>query len=136
MSKIIQGNNPQTIVEKDEMNFFTLWKKEKQNPFLGFFLSIEEDKIIAYLLYTEIYDRIEIEQFMVLDSFRNHGIGTQLLQKLIEYATDKQLQNITLEVREDNKSALHLYRKMGFQEVSKRKGYYQGIDGILMIKKL
>ena len=136
MSKIIQGNNPQTIVEKDETNFFTLWKKEEQNPFLGFFLSIEEDKIIAYLLYTEIYDRIEIEQFMVLDSFRNHGIGTQLLQKLIEYATDKQLQNITLEVREDNKSALHLYRKMGFQEVSKRKGYYQEIDGILMIKKL
>ena len=40
--------------------------------------------------------------------------------------------NITLEVKKDNLPAIHLYKSAGFEEKAIRKGYYQGIDGILM----
>ena len=43
--------------------------------------------------------------------------------------------DITLEVRIDNFSAIHLYQKFGFKSVSIRKNYYNGIDGILMERK-
>ena len=44
--------------------------------------------------------------------------------------------SITLEVKKSNNNAIHLYEKLGFNKVSIRKGYYQGIDGILMEKEL
>ena len=42
---------------------------------------------------------------------------------------------ITLEVSKENERALALYKKYGFKEVALRKGYYDGVDGILMEKK-
>ena len=38
----------------------------------------------------------------------------------------------TLEVRVDNLIAISLYEKFGFEKVSIRKGYYDGVDGLLM----
>ena len=43
--------------------------------------------------------------------------------------------DITLEVEETIESAIHLYEKNGFSKKAIRKGYYQGIDGILMERK-
>jgi ribosomal protein S18 acetylase RimI-like enzyme len=40
--------------------------------------------------------------------------------------------NITLEVKEDNTPALKLYKKFDFEEKAVRKGYYNGVDGLLM----
>ena len=40
--------------------------------------------------------------------------------------------SITLEVKIDNFPAIHLYEKYGFEKKAIRKGYYNGIDGILM----
>ena len=39
---------------------------------------------------------------------------------------------ITLEVSKENKAAIELYKKFNFNEVAIRKGYYNGVDGILM----
>ena len=43
--------------------------------------------------------------------------------------------DITLEVREDNEPAIRLYLKNNFNKTAIRKGYYKGIDGILMERK-
>ena len=136
MAKMIQGNNPQINGDYDIVGFLTVWEKEKENPFLFYLIYEEEEKIVGYLLYTQIYERMEIEQFFVHRDFQNKGIGTVLLEHLIQIAKQNQIENITLEVREDNQNAIHLYQKMGFQKVAKRDHYYQGMNGILMEKKL
>lgn len=43
--------------------------------------------------------------------------------------------DITLEVRIDNLPALKLYEKYQFKQVAIRKGYYNGVDGILMVRQ-
>ena len=48
---------------------------------------------------------------------------------------NENLENITLEVRESNYSAINLYKKFGFNECATRKNYYGSEDAILMIKK-
>ena len=63
---------------------------------------------------------------------RNCGKGDFLLKKLIQ----KVNKNITLEVRKDNIYAIKLYEKNGFKQVAIRKNYYNGIDGILMERKV
>lgn len=97
---------------------------------------IDNDKIIGYLDYSLIYDRIEIDNIYVLEEYRNKKIGTQLMKCLDRIAKDNNLINITLEVRQSNYIAIHLYEKMGFIKVAIRKYYYGDEDAILMEKKV
>ena len=53
----------------------------------------------------------------------------------MKYLIDNTDKSITLEVRIDNNPAIALYKKFDFKEVSTRKNYYNGIDGILMIRE-
>ena len=78
-----------------------------------------------------IYDRIEINNIEVDKSYRNKRIATKLLNELI-----KENKDITLEVNKNNEIALKLYNNFGFEEKAIRKGYYSGIDGILMERKV
>lgn len=50
----------------------------------------------------------------VLKNEWNNGIGAMLMQHLIDYAKEHGIEIINLEVRSDNKAAIHLYEKYGF----------------------
>lgn len=100
----------------------------KVNPFGCYLLEVENDKIIGFLYYSDIYDRAEINQLEVEVSHRNCGKATKLLKKMLELVE----KSITLEVKKDNIPAINLYKKFGFKEKAFRKGYYHGVDGILM----
>ena len=106
------------------------------NPYTNYMLYLLEEKIIGFLNYYLIYDRIEIVNFNVLDYFQNRHVGSKLLEQLFFLAKKNKIKNITLEVRSDNKKAIYLYQKYGFKEVAIRKKYYNDTDGILMEKEL
>lgn len=103
----------------------------KNNPFAKVLILKENNQVIGYLYYSDIYERVEINQFEIENIHRNCGKGTLLLQKLIDIV-DK---DITLEVKEDNYPAIKLYEKFNFKKKALRKGYYNGLDGILMERK-
>lgn len=98
------------------------------NPFAKILILKEADEVIGYIYYSDIYERAEINQFEINSFHRNCGKGNFLLKKMIQ-AVEK---DITLEVKEDNYPAIALYEKNGFIKKAIRKGYYQGVDGILM----
>lgn len=101
------------------------------NPFAKILCYMQDNKIVGYLYYSLIYDRIEINNIEVDKSYRNKRIATKLLNELI-----KENKDITLEVNKNNEIALKLYNNFGFEEKAIRKGYYSGIDGILMERKV
>lgn len=115
-------------IKESFINISEILNEFQNNPFAKILIYKEENKVIGYLYYSDIYDRAEINQFEIESSHRNCGKGKKLLNKMLE-VVDK---NITLEVRQDNIPAIHLYKSAGFVEKAIRKGYYQGIDGILM----
>ena len=122
------------LISKLELNFHEvisdIIKDFYDNPYTHYLIYKYNDEILGFINYYLIYDRIEIANFNVLKTFQNMGIGTKLLEYLINKYKD--IKNITLEVRCDNIKAIKLYQKMGFKIVSKRNGYYNGIDGLLM----
>ncbi len=122
------------IEKVSENNFLSpdfVEKEKKNNPFSHFVVYKKSDRIIGYLYFSLIYDRIEINQIEVIDTERNKGIGSLMM----EYLINKYKFDITLEVKKDNVNAIKLYKKYNFKEVAIRKGYYNGIDGILMERK-
>ena len=111
-----------TFIDKE-----TVKKDLETNPFAKYIL-LKEEEVIAYIYYSYIYDRCEINQIEVLKEKRNLGYGT----KILKYLTEKVEMPITLEVNKENIPAIKLYRKLGFKDVAIRKGYYNVVDGILM----
>jgi len=107
--------------------------KPISSPFSIEIVYVENDFIIGYLSYSIIYEKAEINNIYVLKQFRNQGIASKLLEYLLEKC--KICENITLEVRKDNKSAIALYKKFGFKEVAIREKYYGDTDGILMMRE-
>ena len=61
------------------------------------------------------------------------GIGSKLLEELIKKAEEVS-SLITLEVNEENKPAIHLYKKYGVKLLGKRKKYYKNNDALIMTK--
>jgi len=129
------------IIEINKNNIdnlsFTFIDKESiknelnNNPFARIIGLEEDNQIIGYLYYSDIYDRIEINQIEVDENKRGLGNASSMMKHL----TDSVDKDITLEVREDNIPALKLYDKYNFKQVAIRKGYYQGKNGLLMERK-
>lgn len=121
---------------KDKIDILSndFFKKEliinelKNNPFAQYLIYQENNDLIAYLYYSEIYDRTEINMLEVRNDKRNQKIGSKLLEKFIEITNKPS----TLEVKINNYIAINLYQKYGYKKVAIRKGYYNGVDGILM----
>ncbi len=131
---MIQELTKENLKELENNSFLSKEAVEKDlesNPFGKYLILKENQEIIGYLYYSDIYERAEINQIEINFIHRNCGKGSKLLEKMISLV-DK---NITLEVREDNIPAIKLYKKFGFEEKAIRKGYYNGIDGILMERK-
>ncbi len=126
-----------SITDKDlfEVNnllqIFNVEYKESKD-FTNILVYEENGKIIGVLVYSLIYDRIEIEYIVVNDKYKKLGIGS----KLLKYIEKSGIKNITLEVRESNGVAINFYKKNGYEIVATRKNYYKDENGYLMIKKL
>jgi RimJ/RimL family protein N-acetyltransferase len=56
--------------------------------------------------------------------YRNEGIGTECLKVLIDQAEKRGLRLLYLHVFENNQRAIHLYRKLGFQDAGTVPGMY------------
>ncbi len=106
------------------------------NTFTRYYLYKIDNKIIACINYQIMYERSELIDINVLDNYQNQGIASKLLEFMFDDLKNNKVENVTLEVRKNNLNAIHLYKKYGFEEIGIRKGYYQGIDGILMKKEL
>ena len=126
--------------EKTFSTFFSCKNKInddfRNNSFSKYFIYVEKSNIIGFVNYYDIYERFEIANIYVIPEHRNQQVGLKLLECVINIGFKKNIKNITLEVKIDNIYAIKLYEKCGFKKVALRKNYYDGIDGILMERKM
>jgi ribosomal-protein-alanine N-acetyltransferase len=81
-------------------------------------------------------DEAHVATLGVTSALQGEGIGWLLLDALLAEA-DRRSPVVLLEVRADNEAAQHLYRRRGFVEIGRRRGYYQpsGADAVVMKRK-
>jgi RimJ/RimL family protein N-acetyltransferase len=76
----------------------------------------------------------------ILKGYRNLGIGQEMMKELEKHADNLGIKIITLQVFSINERAIHVYRKMGFNEVGiiQRGIRYEGklVDNTIMVKHL
>ena len=104
----------------------------------------QNGKTIGYLIAMLAVDTADILNIGIDSDFKRQGYGTALLNHLIEELRKRHIDEIFLEVRAGNKSAIQFYKRKGFEEISVRKNYFmknsknQSLreDGIIMRIKI
>ena len=66
----------------------------------------------------------ELETIVVAAESQRRGIAGLLFQELIAELAERQIFEVTLEVRESNEVARAFYRSLGFVESGRRRAYY------------
>jgi ribosomal-protein-alanine N-acetyltransferase len=93
----------------------------------GYFCRVAEVRreIVGYAIMSMGAGEAHVLNVCVRTDYRDHGLGRYLMRILFEQARGASCQDIFLEVRPSNPSAIHLYETLGFHQVGIRKGYYQ-----------
>lgn len=88
---------------------------------------IVEDEAAAqgFILGKALAEEWEIENIVVAERARRHGLGTRLLGEFLNLAQGGGGDAVFLEVRESNLAARRLYEKRGFVQSGRRKLYYR-----------
>lgn len=97
---------------------------ELSNPLAVYFAAVEKGKVVGYAGMHHIVDEGYINNIAVLEDFRKTGVGKLLMNALLEYCENNNLDFITLEVRESNINAIHFYEHFGFEKAGMRKRFY------------
>ncbi|MBE6144817.1 MAG: GNAT family N-acetyltransferase [Firmicutes bacterium] len=91
--------------------------KNKNNILLCY----EEDTIIKGYIFFKIINTNNnngylIDGLYVIEEYRNNGIATKLLESGLNILNDTNVKFIDINVLSNNKSAINLYKKFGFNE--------------------
>ena len=129
------------IAELERECFSSPWSEnavlESASADTSFFVFLENEKIIGYAGLQTVLDEGYVTNIAVTKEARGRGIGKALVETLVAFAKDKSLAFISLEVRQSNAPAIALYKKFGFEDMGKRKAFYQHPteDAIIMTKE-
>lgn len=125
----------QDLNEYDDFWNEKILKDEFYNENSEYFVICEDEIVCGFAGLWFNIDEAHIMNIAVRKDFRKNGIGSELLNFLIDEAKSKKKMCITLEVRDDNIPAIELYKKFNFDILGRRKKYYNNVnDAIIMTK--
>lgn len=111
---------------------------ELANP-LSYWLVADDHGVVAgYVGSQTVLDSSDMMNIAVSADYRRQGIGEMLVNGLVDHLQQENVRALLLEVRVSNAPAIALYKKLGFQQVGRRPGYYHNPreDALILRKEL
>ena len=94
------------------------------NPIWNFFVARLGNDVVGYISFTIILDECQIVNVASAPSARKMGVGSALIENLLNYCKQNEVCKLFLEVRASNVPAIKLYEKFGFLVVGVSKNHY------------
>lgn len=131
------------IVEIEKLSFSTPWSRsallgELRYPRQAVYLVARvKGRVVGYVGMWAVVNEGHITNIAVHPVYRGQGVGTRLLSFLIAVAESREINALTLEVRQSNVRARRLYERMGFVASGIRTGYYSdnNEDAVIMWRR-
>jgi len=89
----------------------------------------QADEILGFFIVQQVVDEAHLLNICVKLRVQGQGLGREILDQIIDYATEISAALIVLEVRRSNHRAQQLYLQAGFNEMSVRTDYYPSENG-------
>ena len=117
------------IAELEQICFSDPWpdesiRSELNNPLSYWLVALDGERVVGYIGSQAVLGEADIMNVAVDPDYRRLHIGETLLLQLQQALAQKDVYSLTLEVRASNDAAIHLYEKLGYQQVGCRKKYY------------
>lgn len=132
-----------SVISKLEEEAFSMpWSPEDFRQMIEkedarYYVAEEDGELLGGCGVLMIVGEGNITNVVIKPKARNRGIGTGLLQYLIEEGYREGLNAFTLEVRVSNQAAIHVYEKVGFVSEGVRPHFYEKPteDALIMWKR-
>lgn len=99
--------------------------EELENQCAAFLVAEDENgTVLGYAGLLVMLDEGYITNVAVFPEYRRLGVAAKIIDVYMNFAAANDLAFLTLEVRPSNEAAIALYRRFGFEEVGRRKNYY------------
>jgi len=142
MLRLMQASDLDQIISLENVLFSSPWKLKdfeyelNENPYSILYVIEKDGEIIAYCNIWCLFERAEITCIAVKKSFQKQGYAQILIEQMEKTAIEHLCENISLEVRVSNYSAISLYKKNKYIILNTKKGYYtdNNEDAYLMMK--
>lgn len=89
----------------------------------------EAGTLVAYAVTSHVLDEAELLTVGVPLAMQRQGRGAAMMRYLMDRLAAAGICRFFLEVRASNRAAHNLYRRCGFVEIGRRKGYYPAAEG-------
>jgi ribosomal-protein-alanine N-acetyltransferase len=127
------------VLQTEKLSFDQPWTEEdflhclRQRNCIGMVAECG-DKVIGYMIYELHKSKLHILNLAVHANHRRHGVGTQMVAKLVSKLSSHRRTKITLEARESNLTAQLFFRAQGFLARRVLRTYFEdtGEDAYLM----
>lgn len=83
------------------------------------------ERIVGFIVYELFRKKLHLMSIGVAIAKRRMGVGTQMIEKMVEKLSQQRRDTIGVEVRESNLSAQMFFQKHGFRAVSILKDFYE-----------
>jgi [ribosomal protein S18]-alanine N-acetyltransferase len=118
-----------------ELDLFgsTAWSVESfwgelAQPNRSFLVALDGDRVVGYGGVMVTGADADVQTIGVARDQQGRGTGRELLRALRAACVEAGATHLLLEVRADNEPAQNLYRSEGFEQIARRRGYYQPDD--------
>ena len=137
--RFAQAEDAQQIMALEQGSIAHPWPEEDIRRLItdddkfALVLEGEGGSLIGYIGVSVVAGEASVGNLVVAVVQRGRGLGTLLVEALIEELRNRGAEEIFLEVEATNGPARSVYGKCGFAEYNSRKNYYgAGRDAILM----
>ena len=127
----MNGDHLDEIERLERLCFSRPWNRrmlaeELENQCAAFLVAEEADTgaVLGYAGLLVVADEGYITNVAVFPEYRRCGIAAQILEVYLNFARANDLAFLTLEVRPTNTAAIALDQRFGFEEVGRRRNYY------------
>jgi ribosomal-protein-alanine N-acetyltransferase len=129
------------ILRIERNSFAAPWTRRSfeetiSSPLSRSFVLTKSGLLIGYILLYIIHDEGHILNIALDPECRRRGHGSKLVALALGRAQAWGATEFFLEVREQNKGAISLYRAFGFEVIGRRKRYYPETNEDALVMKL
>ena len=127
-----------------QAGFSELWDERAFGTLLampgaaGRFIHKSDSPPVGLLLWRVAANEAEILTFMVVPDCRGQGAGQFLMKEFLSEIRAAGVRKVILEVATENRDAIALYRKLGFEDAGRRPSYYrsgsEAADALILTK--
>ncbi len=129
---LIRRDMPE-VLEIEKASFEFPWTEEdflcclRQRNCIGM-VAEHDHRIVGFMIYELHKSKLHILNFAVAADARRHGVGNQMVLRLIDKLSQQRREEIALEVRESNLDAQLFFKTQGFRAVNVLRHHYDDTE--------